>query len=78
MNNAKQLRKEHGELKSQLRNFQKEHETHRSKMADKLDKYHSATTDDVQDLNTTLESLSVRRKETMATMDSFRPNWVVW
>ena len=57
---------------TRLRSLLREHEALRSNMADKLDKCHSAITDDVQDLKITVESLSAWRKETIATMDSFR------
>ena len=73
MSDTKQLSKEHDNLKNQMKNFIREHEALRSiKMAGKLDKSSSATTDDVQCINLTVEELVVWKQETLQMMDNFR------
>ena len=72
MGDTKQLRKDHNALKGQLNHLVKEYEKLQGKMADKLDKSHSPTSEDVQGLNITCDGLLTWRKEEDTAMANFK------
>lgn len=65
------LKKEHDELKAQLRNLVKEHEALRAKMADKLDRSFAPTHDDVQAVNLSCDGLLAWKREAQDALSSF-------
>ena len=72
MSDVKVLKKEHEDVKSQLKNLVKEFEVLRSNMADKADKALAPNEVDIQNLSDTCDGLMSFKMDTLATLDNFQ------
>jgi len=72
MSDIKVLKKEHEDVKSQLKNLVKEFEVLRSNMADKADKAQAPNEADIQNLSDTCDGLMSFKMDTLTTPDNFQ------
>ena len=72
MSDVKVLKKEHEDVKSQLKNLVKEFEVLRSNMVDKADKALAPNEADIQNLSDTCDGLMSFKMDTLATLDNFQ------
>ena len=70
-NMGDKLKKEHEELKAELKKLIKEHEVLQTKMADKLDRNFAPSHEDVQAINISCDELLASKKETQTALSNF-------